>query len=366
MSEKLSVLAPPATININALLGDYQGCGTIRVIIPHWLMNYERIPGYIFRAFHSSYFVNEWRFYKNFTYVTFQRAATEQHLNLLQHFDVNIKKQTNTPMIYEIDDLLIDIPKWNFAYDYYTSQSENIKKILSIVDGITVSTQKLKDVYSEFNEKIEIIPNHLPKFIWGEAKFKEPKERKPRILWAGSENHFCNKELANKGLKGGDFGNKLINFIRKTVNKYQWVFFGAFPLELEKFIKSGKIEFHTFKNILQYPSYLKGIDADICIASLQQGIFNSCKSNIKMLEYTAIGVPGIYTNIEPYKDAMFTCETEEYMIDRIEELATNYSLRKEVWEHDYKKVEPNLFWENNNNVKKYIDSHLKLFGRRLA
>ncbi len=37
------------------------------------------------------------------------------------------------------------------------------------------------------------------------------------------------------------------SIIRKTINKYQWVFVGAFPPPLQDLVKSGKIEFHSWK-----------------------------------------------------------------------------------------------------------------------
>jgi spore maturation protein CgeB len=58
-------------------------------------------------------------------------------------------------------------------------------------------------------------------------------------------------------------------------------------------------------------------------------------------------------------------ETEEYMIDCIERLASDIDLRKKVWEKDYETVKTQLFWEEHQNVKKYVNSYLSLLGRRL-
>jgi len=295
------------------------------------------------------------------------------HYEIYKHFYNNIRSQTKTPLIYEIDDLLIDIPEWNYAHDYYKENFIFISEMMKMSDGLSVSTEKLKEVYSKFNSKIVVIPNHLPKFLWGDIepkwenknKWEDVQKNKPRILWAGSENHFCNKNLSQKyGRVGGDFGDKLIDFIKKTINDYQWVLVGGFPLELAD-LKNKGIEYHGWRDILHYPQFIKTLNVDICIAPLLDNLFNACKSNIKMLEYTAMGCPGVYSYIDPYKDAYLASKTEDEFIGNIERLVKNYDLRKLTFDTDYATIKDNLFWENDNNVKKYVNSYLGLFGKRL-
>ena len=93
--------------------------------------------------------------------------------------------------------------------------------------------------------------------------------------------------------------------------------------------------------------------------------FNDSKSCIKVLEYTSIGVPGVYSNAEPYKDCLLANDEEDGIIMNIERLANDIDFRKEVWDHDYSLVEKDLYWEDNENLKKYINSYLSLFKKRL-
>jgi hypothetical protein len=299
--------------------------------------------------------------------VQFQRASTDKHLNLIKHYITNIKPLVKTPIVYEIDDLLINIPHWNRAKEYYSKYEKSIEEIMSLVNGITVSTNKLKEIYSKYNQNITVIPNHLPKFLWGKVEFKGALigVKRPRILYQGSDNHFCTKKLQEQGLSGGDFGSTLIDYIRKTTNKYQWVFMGGFPLEIDDLIKAGKIEYHPWKHILEYPTYIKKLNIDLCIASLQQNVFNESKSNIKNLEYVAMGLPAIYTDIEPYKHTTNKVTTDEEMIFQIENLCARPDLCFDTWKKDYEAVKDQLFWEDNNNIKKYVNSYLSLFKRKL-
>lgn len=369
--DDFKVVEPPATVRMLSYQGDKQGCGYIRIAYPALLLNqYKDRYQYRFEADYMASFINDIRFYQNFTFVQFQRSATKAHLDLFNHYITNIRRQNKVPIIYEIDDLLKDIPIWNYASSYYNKNNAPIFEMLRMVDGVTCSTEDLKNVYQEYNQNIVVIPNHLPKFIWGDIQpkhFRQPRELKdrPRIGWAGSENHFCNPLTPEfkKGVRGGDFGIELLNFIRKTVDKYQWVISGGVPVELNDV--RDKIEVHPWVSVLQYPGHLKKLDLDIGMAPLEQCLFNECKSNIKALEITAIGCPGVYSEISPYKKMSLTSLDDYGIIAYIEKLASDISFRQETFERDYEIVKDVLFWEENDNIRRYVNSYLSLFKKKL-
>jgi O-antigen biosynthesis protein len=363
--KKLKPVKTPAKIGFLSYVGDVAGCGVIRIITPYLLLNYLKVKDVFAHTAYLSTYISELSFYKSLSFVQFQRSATEQHLKIQNHFKTNIQSQLKIPVIYEIDDLLTDIPKWNFAHSYYAENLPYIELMMKESDAIITSTHKLKKVYQKYNKNVKVIMNHLPKYIWGDIvpKHNIYKENdKIRILWAGSQNHF--KHPSMKGIKdGGDFGDKLIDFIRKTTDKYQWIFMGATPIEFDDF--KDKIEYHPWVDTFQYPKYVKSLNADIGIAPLSQGLFNECKSNIKSLEFCACGIPGIYSKIEPYKFMKKVSTTEEEMISQIESLADDIDLRKNVFETDYKTLKPQLWWEEDDNLKKYVNTYLSIMKLKL-
>jgi hypothetical protein len=282
---------------------------------------------------------------------------------------VNIRKQVKTPLIYEIDDLLIDIPEWNYANDYYKQNRPHIEEMMKMVDGITVSTEKLKEIYSVYNKNIAVIPNHLPRFTWGDdilpKHLRHREGEKIRIGYFGSDNHFCVPPLRARGIKGGDFGDGLMDFIRKTTDKYTWVFSGAMPHELDDI--KPKIEKYGWHNILEYPRHLKKLNLDIILAPLMKNIFNQSKSNIKALEAAAIGAVGVYQDLDPYKLCSMRADTDEEFISKIEALGIDINLRAEIYTRDYNALKDQLYWEDDNylNVKRYVNSYMGLFGKKL-
>jgi hypothetical protein len=363
---KYKKIKRPMRLGFISYLGDVQGCGTIRCIYPYFLLNHYRKKDLQVHAMYLLNYIVESDFYKDFAFVQFQRSATEQHLKLIQHFKHVTQKKYPIPVVYEIDDMLFNIPEWNYASIFYNQNEDLIKKMMSSCDAMVTSTAKLKEVYSPYCKKISVIPNHLPKFIWGEVfpahDYKDEKE-KIKILWAGSQNHFAMKEIQGDKVQGGDFGKELMNFIRKTVDKYEWHLMGAIPQELASV--KNKIHFYPWENIFQYPAKIKSIEPDICLAPLQDLEFNRGKSNIKCLEYTAVGAVGVYSDVTPYKFMSLRSKTDEEMIAHVEKLAGDIDYRAKIFRKDYQRIKPQLWWEENENIKKYINTYLNLFGQCL-
>lgn len=362
MSNKKSYIKvqPKGTLRYHTFNGDLAGCGFIRTIWPSILLHQWKYKNFRIHSTYGMHVIGDPSFYKGMAWVKFQRSAEDHQLEYIKDIASKVKLATGTKLIYEVDDLLTpDIPKTNYAHEYYAHYWENVKNILRTVDAMTVSTEPLVNVYKPYCENITVLPNHLPKFIWGEEEWKNHENKKPRILYAGSANHF------NPEAPGGDFGPKLIKFIMDTVERFQWVFVGGIPFELQP-LCGHVIEYHPWQTITNLPTFLKSLKIDIGLAPLEDNLFNRCKSNIKMLEYSALGIPGIYSNVTPYRKAMYTCDVEEYMIDRIETLVYDVDLRKKVWETDKATVRDQLYWEDNDNLFKFVNKHLKLFGKELA
>ena len=355
----------PARLGFLSYLGDVQGCGTIRVIQPFLLLNHYRSTKNVQVISQTlSHYIFEPEYYKNFTFCQFQRSATEHHFKLFLHFKSQVQKKFNVPIVYEIDDMLIGIPDYNYATKYYTKNEEWVKKCMGLSDAMITSTPQLKKVYAEYCNNISVIPNHLPKFIWGDIYPAHDyyDGEKIKILWSGSQNHFSHSQLT-PGIHGGDFGQKLLNFITKTTDKYDWYFVGSMPNELIPV--KDKICFLPWQNIFEYPNAVKTIEPDIAIAPLVDNPFNACKSNIKMLEFTAMGAAGIYSNVMPYHAAKIKTNTDEEMISEIERLAADTDARRKTFQRDYSSVRAQLWWEEANNVKNYINTYLGLFKQRL-
>jgi hypothetical protein len=76
--------------------------------------------------------------------------------------------------------------------------------------------------------------------------------------------------------------------------------------------------------------------ADIFMAPLTDNLFNRCKSSIKYLEYSALGVPGVYSRLEPYNSVIkhgvngLLASNDEEWRDCLVSLIENPELRQSI------------------------------------
>lgn len=133
-------------------------------------------------------------------------------------------------------------------------------------------------------DDIQVVPNRLPRQPWAELKSRRNQGDKPRVGWAGAQQHH------------GDLAI-ITDVVKATSEEVDWIFMGMCPDELQSYIK----EFHPFVSIDQYPQKLASLNLDLAVAPLEIHPFNEAKSNLRLLEYGILGWPVICTDIYPYQ-----------------------------------------------------------------
>lgn len=319
-------IAPPEQ-NLSRVIqyyADYSGCGFWRMIWPEHLLN-----AFNFLTVHGSTVMNlDPRYYIHTKVVRIQRQATSHQLKFVQ-FLKELSKEAGFRIIYEIDDLVFseDIPDYNKYKPAFTDPEirKNCQAIMTLCDEITVTCPFMKQYYMEKtgHPNVTIIPNFPPKFWLGH--FYDEKQisanydtykRKPRILYAGSGAHF---DVDNRVGQNDDFAH-VVKVIADTVDKYQWVFLGAYPLPLRNLVQSGKIEFHPWQNLYHYGEKIKNLRVNMLVAPLQDNNFNKSKSDLKLVEANAFGLPIACQNLCTYENARFKFNTGEEMLAQIDDV----------------------------------------------
>ena len=346
----------PRALNFYA---DYSGCGHWRMIWPEKLLNCygkANIQG-------GTVMIGDKNFYKGHKTIRIQRQATEQQLNYIKWLK-NIQKEFGFKIVYEIDDLIFkeDIPDYNkfkFAFE-----DPNIRKwsmeIMQHCDEITVTNKFMRDYYIQKtgNQNVTVIPNFIPRF-WMDRyydlnKIKENFQRyqkKPRIVYCGSGAHF---DIDNRIKQKDDFYH-VNDVIRKTVDKFHWVFVGGFPLSLRDLVKAGKIEFHEWTNLVGYPDAISKLNATLFYAPLENSNFNKAKSDLKFIEACAFGIPSVMQDLCTYENAFHKFETGDQLISKIEYLTKDY--KKYIKEAKRARQYMDKRWMEDN-----IDEYLELYS----
>ena len=133
---------------------------------------------------------------------------------------------------------------------------------------------------------------------------------------------------------------------KELATDVDWVFMGMCTDAIKPHIK----EFHDFVSISDYPKKMASLDLDIAIAPLEQNIFNECKSNLRLLEYGAMGWPVVCSDVYPYRTLnppVLRCgnEADQWMV-AIRKLMHDEDLRHRMGEQLHQWVQANFMLKN--------------------
>lgn len=209
--------------------------------------------------------------------------------------DVNSVKTMQSKgikVIMDIDDAVFNIGVWHPERDRNLLWSVTYKNHLlgmsNEVDAIFVTTNTLKNYVGTFTKKpVYIIPNCLDETLHQQTFKPQARLPTPTIAWAGGSTHIMDLDMIKEV------------FFTLGKDGYRFRFIGTYPPHVAGTDFVDYIEWSGEMD--KYYQTLAIATPDLCIAPLQDTIFNCNKSNIKLLEYSAYcGVPIIASDIGPY------------------------------------------------------------------
>lgn len=355
----------PRSLNYYA---DYSGCGFWRMIWPEHAMNaYGKMV-----QIGSTVMTRDPNVYNGIKSIRLQRQASPHQLKFLEWLRTQAD-QRGFRLIYEIDDVMFreDIPEYNkfrFAFEADEVRAAS-QRMIEMCDEVTVTCNYMKEYYGHKtgNSNITVIPNYPPKWWLGHMYDEQlimknydrhvKKRRKPRILYAGSGAHF---DVDNKANQQDDFAH-VRDVILKTVKDFQWVFVGAYPLPLQNLVKSGKIEFHPWAKLYDLPELIKSLKVNAMVAPLIDNTFNRCKSDIKFVESSALGVPIVCQDMVTYENALNKFTTGEEMIDQLKDLLRDKTTYMKHCRKANMAIQ-NRWLETPSNLDKYLELYTLPYG----
>ena len=188
------------------------------------------------------------------------------------------------------------------------NRRENVEMLLQHAHMVTVSTPELARIYSKLNANIVVIPNGVDFDLW---KPIDNDTGKFRIGMTGSNTHVLDWFEANEGIK--QFLEEhpdsvlVMNCVLNMVDGFAGERFDKsdfaiprIPAYFEKLFKEGRIMFRKPSEVEDYPKWLAENKFDVILAPLSDITFNKSKSNIKYLEASALKIPFIGQDMEPY------------------------------------------------------------------
>lgn len=238
------------------------------------------------------------------------------------------------PLVTEMDDWLFDLPSYNLASNPYKRNSEQewtADQQIELSDALIVSTSFLKEKLEERypGKKIHVVPNGIDFNLWDNAEPHKypPKDGKIRIGYTGCGNHSGDVEIVKEPLKAilDEFPNVEV----------------LFPVQFDSLKDFNHERVHylnQWADILTYPGMVKGWDLDIGIAPLKDHVFNRAKSNLRWLEYSAMRIPTVASNVRPFAESIknkatgFLCNSKKDWYESLRLLVTDQAARMLVGE----------------------------------
>jgi glycosyltransferase involved in cell wall biosynthesis/SAM-dependent methyltransferase len=266
-------------------------------------------------------------------------------------------KDPSVKIVFELDDALTHLPANHPGSSYFQSITPQIEDYLRHADLVTVSTPKLKEIYSCFNDHIEVLPNTLDTQIWLPLPPKNRQPGKVTILFSGTSTHQHDLGLIEPAIA-------LI--IEEFGDGVEFIFWGTLPAGLRNFRQIKCLANYT-PDYRQYAECLKILPVDLALVPLEVVPFNQAKSDIKWLEYSACKIPAIFTDIEAYnktvehgKTGWLTDNTVEAWRDAMKTLILDEGLRRSIAENAHQTVMAKRSLEAN------IDLWSQAYAKTLA
>ena len=222
--------------------------------------------------------------------VVVARPQLPFHGALLEHYKAK-RAEFGFRIFADYDDLLCDIGGERVIPDYNRFRIDTrdigimMGKACADLDGITVASSYLKKTLERrFGwNNVHVLPNTVPGFAYGTAPRRgvDSDIVKPRVLYAGSMSHFKAGHL-------GDFDGPWVPWMRKAAAEGA-IELHCFGHRAPDFLEGVDVALHPFVPAVAFPQALAAIRPDIYLAPLQDNDFNRCKSDLKLLEASAIG-----------------------------------------------------------------------------
>lgn len=275
------------------LPADFAGCGQFRMIQPVKDLKAMATEDIKFDLIHER-IANDTNsgallgVIEDYDAVVFQRVASEKMLTILKR-----TKEKGKKVYMDIDDALFHVSKTNPAHRVWSPQSEAwnaLKEAFKLCDKIFFSTPQLAEVYGIDN--FEVFFNGLdlanPIYSPERNRYNDIPRTKKVVGWAGSSSHIDSLKEIRKPIK------KLLSqrddVVFALCSNPEFLEFFDIPKDRKLYVQHKPFE--------EWPPIMSLFD--VSLAPIVPGIFNSCKSELKVLEAGVWGVPSVCTMEAPY------------------------------------------------------------------
>ncbi len=244
-------------------------------------------------------------------------------------------RERGVPVIYELDDNLLDLRRGE-PWETYPGDSLRAAALFLVrhADGVIVSTQVLSDRLSHLRQDVVVVPNALDERIFGSPP-KAPSGESPSLTigYMGTLTHEADLRMVLAPLRAllrRHAGKVRLELVGGAEGRRVASLFGGLPFRMRE---PGRED--------PYPKFVpwmrQHVHWNVAIAPLEDDAFTRGKSDLKYLDYGALGIPGVFSDVGPYRGTVRHGETgllaanePEAWSEALESIVCDAALRKRL------------------------------------
>lgn len=256
--------------------------------------------------------------------IVFQRPQELHQLDLA----VGLRK-LGKKIIFENDDTYSGLPLERLnnqkEIDLAVQINKNLQSFLKFADGAIASTETLGEEYKKINPNTVVLKNcidPLDKLIC-----KKNTTGKLRVGLIGSVTSNDDYLHIKDQLRRLDARDDITLVVMGVKNR-DGSFLPTMKEDHDFWASLKNVEWHTYVPVTQYMSKVSSLALDVAIIPRKDHYFNKCKSNVKFLEMSLLGIPVLAQDFDgsPYredKDYLTLVSEDEDWYNKVIELKEN-------------------------------------------
>lgn len=221
-----------------------------------------------------------------------------------------------TKLVAELDDDIFHPDPSGLPHWLDEEVQSTVRDCVALADLVTCSTETLAGQLRGFNDRVVVLPNYVHEDL---LQVRRPRRDLVTLGWAGGATHLQDLVLLQEPIRELRSSHHFDLHLLGT--DYSPLFVGP-------------CRFSPWEpNVWDY---YRQVDADIGLIPLRDTPFNRARSPIKALEYAALGIPVVASDLDPYREFVidgvtgFLVRTPAQWQARVGELLEDAAARDEM------------------------------------
>jgi glycosyltransferase involved in cell wall biosynthesis len=238
------------------------------------------------------------------------------------------------PFVYTTDDNLLDLHRDRpWALRSPGEIRAAVRLLARRAAGVVVATEALRERMRALNPRTVTVPNALDERLFGPPGEPNGGEKPLVVGYMGTRTHEADFRMVLRPLQ---------EFLTERRGEVRLEVIGIGEAgHLEMYLEGpdvSRLEPWADETYPRFPGWMRRtLRWDFAIAPLADDPFTRCKSDLKYLDYGALAIPGIFSDVRPYRETVRHRETGLLVANEpdawsaaLQEMASDAALRSRL------------------------------------